>query len=301
MASVNKLINKIIIPTMIVIYLLFLIYDFRLFNNGNYESIVENHQNNVKKLTTIEALILGGSNAAFGLSAEQLTRDTQTNWYNASLMHEGFSDINYHNFVKESFEEKRLDINSILYSPMYQFRNGVINNRMEYKGKVTGPNDFNLRPRMSILGHIRAIMNNTYKNIMDGFPLPNKFGDFVFDDYLCKGPSFNMPFEHEDIDLAASYLAFSIKEYLVFFPNAKILLSHPPEFYGSSLDQTTINIFQDSLNKKIINILEPKDMQRVRIVNQVPIINDKLICEGKHHLNAAGRMQRTEMIFKSLP
>ena len=304
MVSVNKLINKIIIPIMVSIYLLFLIYDYKLFDNGNFESIVENHQNNAKELNKVEALILGGSNAAFGISAEQLSKDTHMNWYNASLMHEGFSDNNYHDFIKKSFISKRLQINTIVYSPINHFRDGVIDERSKYKGSINGSNDFRFRPRMSILSHLKLIVNDNYKNVLSGFPLPNEYGDFVFEEYLCQESFLQIPFEHEDIDLAASYLVSNIQDYLKFFPNSKILLSHPSEFYGSSYNKKNISLFQDALNKKIYNQLKSismSDMERVYIANQVPIIDDRLICEGKHHLNDLGRVHRTTMVLKDLP
>ena len=81
-------------------------------------------------------------------------------------------------------------------------------------------------------------------------------------------------------------------------------MSHPSEFYGSFYNKQNISLFQEDLNNEIYNLLKSisiSDMERVYIENQTPIINDNLICEGKHHLNNLGRAYRITMILKDLP
>ena len=289
---------------MIFLYISFLFYDYRLFNNGNFKSIIENHQHNIENSESINAIIIGGSNAAFGLSAKQLSNLSEYEWYNASLMHEGFSDHNYQQFIENSFKSKRLNIKLIIYSPINHFRDGVIDERNRYIGPVYGINNFNLRPRMSMVSHLKLILNKSYENVKNGFPLPDNYGDFVFNKYTCQGSNSELPFEHDELSKAASYLAKNVENYLLLFPNAKLFLSHPSEFYGNFYDNEIIDIFQNNLNKSVYNLLKsnPKHdlIQRVAMVNQKTIIDKNLICEGKHHLNYSGRSFRTDFIFQQL-
>ena len=304
MASVNIIINRIIIPLMIFAYLLFLIYDYKLFDNDNFKNNVDRHKVNIIESSSINALIIGGSNAAFGLSAEQLSLQSPYNWYNLSLMHEGFSDSNYHKFVQDSSGEYRSNIKFIVYSPINHFRSGVIKERQRYTGPVYGSNDFRLRPRMSALSHLKLILNKNYNNVKKGFPLPNQYGDFMFKDYICQRSKSELPFEHEEIDLSALYIASNIQNYLSFFPNAKLLLSHPSVYYGSLYNEELITLFQKNLNNKIYQILDhnllEKAENRVFIANQEVIKNSLLVCEGKHHLNELGRAHRTNFILRKL-
>ena len=299
MASANKLIKKFLIPIVLGIYFLFLVYDYQLFNNNKLTLIVETHSRNLEKNDFVDGLIIGGSNAAFGISAEFMSHESKNNWYNLSLMHEGFSDINYHEFIKESFKSKRFRIKRIIYSPISQFRVGAIEERQNYIGPIGGTYNFDFKPNMSILSHLKLYLDGNYANLEKGFPLPNEFGDFNFDEYSCQGSPSKSPFENEDISLAASYIASNIETYLLYFPNSQIFLSHPPEFYGETYDEELIDLFIKDLNKNIYKKLKDSK-HRIHILNQKPITDIKLMCDGKHHTNSEGRKKRSKYLLENL-
>ena len=113
--NVNRLIFWFLIPLILVLYIAFRIAEWQYFDDGGRLEIAEQHFINLSNQNDINCLILGGSNAVFSLSAEQMSRDDDLNCYNASLLNEGFSDLAYFEFIN-SAPINRMEITYIFYS-----------------------------------------------------------------------------------------------------------------------------------------------------------------------------------------
>ena len=86
-----------LLPLLVPLYFLYVIYDRTIIDDNllNY-SIIDQHENNLNESrNNIDTLIVGGSNAFYGLSAEQMTKEIDMNVYNLSLAYEGYSLNNY--------------------------------------------------------------------------------------------------------------------------------------------------------------------------------------------------------------
>ena len=100
MGSVNRTLFWVIIPLILFLYISIRIFEWQSFDDGNRLSIANEHYQNTKVEKKINCLILGGSNAVFSLSAEQMSRRDELNCYNLSLINEGFSFPAYWNFIR---------------------------------------------------------------------------------------------------------------------------------------------------------------------------------------------------------
>src|SRR6516165_3002267 len=98
--SANRFINMSAIPLVLVAYVIFICIDYS--RHTRYEDPdVKVHLQNVKNSRGIDALVFGGSNAAYSLSAEYLNYNTGLSWYNASLNGELGTINRYKIFVRE--------------------------------------------------------------------------------------------------------------------------------------------------------------------------------------------------------
>ena len=74
-----------------LIYITYLFYDFKNQENGWREDFGLHKKREIQKVAP-NALLLGGSNVAYSLSANQLTTSTEYSWYNLGLSSEAFND-----------------------------------------------------------------------------------------------------------------------------------------------------------------------------------------------------------------
>ena len=118
--NVNRFIFWILIPLLLISYLAFRIIEWRYYDDGGRLKIAQQHSINLSNLNDINCLILGGSNASFGLSAEQMSKDDKLNCYNLSLLNEGYSDESYFAFVK-SMPINRKKIEGHVGRPFYRY------------------------------------------------------------------------------------------------------------------------------------------------------------------------------------
>ena len=79
--------------------------------------IMEKQRDCLQKKCNIEGLILGGSNAFFGISATQISRKSNRFFINLSLYYEGGNAKNYLNYVSSTTEQiDHKNIKWIIYS-----------------------------------------------------------------------------------------------------------------------------------------------------------------------------------------
>ena len=98
--NVNRVIFWFFIPSALLFFLVFRIVEWRAFDDGGLQLSAEQHALNLSDRNEIDCLILGGSNAAFSLSAEQISNQSNLTCYNLSLFFEGFSDGAYFDFIR---------------------------------------------------------------------------------------------------------------------------------------------------------------------------------------------------------
>src|SRR5262249_37696396 len=98
MVNASRFISKGAIPLVLVAYAIFVWID-RADRIRHRDLGVNFHLQNVANGRSVDALVFGGSNAVFSLSAKDLSYKTGLSWYNASLDGELGSVDKHKNFV----------------------------------------------------------------------------------------------------------------------------------------------------------------------------------------------------------
>ena len=119
--SVNRFIFWVLVPLVLAFFLVVRVVEWRLMDDGGRQKIAEQHAINLTDRNDINCFILGGSNAAFSLSAEQVSTESDFNCYNLSLFNEGYSFSNYWEFI-DSLPGEALGINHVFYSSAIPYR-----------------------------------------------------------------------------------------------------------------------------------------------------------------------------------
>jgi hypothetical protein len=304
MVNANRFINIGAIPLVLVAYAIFIWID-HAYHSRHSDPDVKVHLQNVKNSRSVDALVFGGSNAAYSLSAEYLSYSTGLSWYNASLDSELYTVNKYKNFVRElSVRIDRTKVKYVVYSSVIPYISGEID-------RVKRENGEGIKPRGSVLGDIvqyisgrlRQVSRRSQRNSPAGDIVSERrrdsFGDIVFETVECAFTG-NPLYEREDEDASADFLVDEATFYASFFPNASILIVLPSEYYGVA--RFDDSIFEQDLRTKFYILLRQKYHieGRVKIVFQPPYSSITQVCDTQRHADEAGRAWRTENLIESI-
>lgn len=298
----NRLIFWIFIPGLLILYIAFRMSEWQFSGNGDqHKKITEQHLINLSNLNDINCLILGGSNSWFGLSAEQMSNDSNLSCYNLSLLSEGFSFEAYWDYIRSlSIEVEKID---------YVFYSGIVpynpNNYLLLKRKnalneigVSGDHSFRLLGS-SIAFYVKSILQNEHFSFaLDAqYPLPSSFGDFVFSTYKgCRSDLNIRSMQNDDFNSLEIWANSQLSEIITIFPNAKRFFVLPAErrsrHFDLSIQAEMIEHIQRSVSAK--NSLNTTNY----LIVQPPIDDNSLLCDGQHHPNAKGRESRTSNLIQ---
>ncbi len=301
-ASAKRYTGKYAIPFLALGYLAYLAYDFSLWNDEGKQAIADRQQQQVQQINDVQHLILGGSNAFYSLSAQQLSHLSQQHWYNLALMHEGYSDRAYKDYIDNIFApEKRSQVKTIIWSSISPFRSGLIAKRNTYSGPVAGHAALSIKPQRSILRRLqlRLFGNGRAEN----YPLPSQDGDFDFEQFTCGTiPTTEFIFSRERVDIAAANIVSVMKGFAELFPNAELYVVFPSEYYPDigydkiyQHNQRIIAKTQDILTQDEV-VLKTK----LHFISQPSYPDAQLVCDSLHHGNAQGRTWRTLDLYQQL-
>lgn len=303
MGNVNRILFWLVIP---LILFSFLIFRFAVWQNpsdGGRLSIANQHKININNNIEFNCLILGGSNAVFSLSAEQISNNTELNCYNLSLLNEGYSFQSYWNFIM-SLPFDKDNIEFIFYSSIFPFFNDDLYfekvKLAESAISIEGDHSFRLVDR-SIASHLTNLLKG--KDFFESpihFPLPNKYGDFDFSKYNFCGYD-NVGNEYgslywQDIKLLSKWTDSQLNEMKSLFINANLYFLLPSVLYGEK--------YNDFDHSKTIKEIESVILNFDNLPNKTKLIiqpayNDlQVICDGPHHANSIGREIRTRDLIK---
>ena len=295
MAKGNKIIFWIIIHLLFILYLLFRIFEWSQLEDGNRAIIASKHSDNILLNDNINCLILGGSNAFFSLSAEQINNKINLECYNLSLLNEGYSDSSYWDYI-ENLQINRNKIFHIIYSSVSPIATQQrLLKRIENNQKsigINGDQSFSLLGR-SIASYFKDLMEKgSVSFIQKSYPIPNRFGDFNFKEYKhCNNyhdiiPGFKMV---DNLSLVQDWGNSQIKEIKSLFPSTLQSKKYKNKKYKAII-KTLENI----------TIKQSKLSQSVTLIVQSPFEQKSDLCDGEHHGNENGRRFRTNDLIKSL-
>jgi hypothetical protein len=261
---------------------------------------------NVKNSGSVDAVVFGGSNAAYSISAEYLSYSTGLNWYNASLDAELWFIDNYKNFVRElSARIDRTKVRYVVYSSVLPYLTGIID--YEAKRRVKGEG---IKPSGSVLRSIvqyiserlGPVSRRSQHNSLGDIVLErqrNSFGDIVFQSVKCATMK-ELLHQREDENTSADFLVDEAIFFASVFPNTSILIVLPSEYYGvGSFDDS---IFEQNLRTKFYGLLRQKYHFEgmVKIIFQPPYSSITQVCDSQSHPNEDARVWRTQNLIESI-
>jgi hypothetical protein len=288
-------------PLVLIAYALFIWIDHAHRTRDRYDPEVKVHMQNVKNNRSVDALVFGGSNAIYSLSAEYLSYNMGLNWYNASLDGELRTTEKYENFVRElSARIDRTKVRNVVYSSALPYLIGLI----DYQAK-RGLNGQGIKPSGSVLNYIVQYISERLRQQHNRLGdtafgrQRNSFGDIVFETVKCAFTK-NPKHQREEEDTSANFLVDKAIFFASVFPNASILIVLPSEYYGvASFDDS---IFEQDLRTKFYGLLREKYHFEgmVKIIFQPPYSSITQVCDNESHSNEDGRVWRTRNLIESI-
>ena len=301
----NKFIFWVLIPILFTSYIGLRFIEWYSLTGKNRNVIAEKHLSNVSALDNLNCIVIGGSNAIFGISAEQISNQMNLKCYNLSLSSEGFSDGAYWEFIENSLKEKNREITHVFYSSLRPLNKAV--NLIERKANrdngvgIDGNEGFQLIGR-SVASYIKQFFTDGEINFDDHkYPNPNKWGDFVFDGYdQCNSTNLVSNLRPiQDLPLLSAWTSSQLSQMTSQFPNAAIYFILPSIFRNKNFDNVTFERVVDTLEE----VIKDSDIQtqKVTLINQPPFDEERLLCDAGHHANENGRYVRTINLINNIP
>jgi len=296
-ASANRFLWYLFIPFLVIFYISFIFWSDRNYSNNPVQEVINNKQQDVNSLASIDGIILGGSNAWYGISAKSLSTLSNLTWVNLTLLSEGYSDINYANFISNSLSDvKRLDVSFVVYSSSTSSRS--IAQRRSTSINLVGKRKISYKPQRALASYMKSFLG--YSEHVE-YPETDEYGDFDFSNYDCKplvlepSPANSRDYLDEaDLRIWTPKQLARISE---LFPNATIIITVPN---GFNKKETNNDARSNVIKSLEIILLEHQSSGKrpVYLINQEPYPSSDLMCNDDWHVNEDGREWRTNMLFQ---
>ena len=271
-----------------IIYITYLFYDFKNQGNGWREDFGLHKKSEILKVPP-NALLLGGSNVAYSLSANQLTTLTEYSWYNLGLSSEAFNDQNYLSYVSTSLnDEQRLNVDLVVYSGIAPLKSGFLAGRRKDRSDPWGKRNLSLLPNDPLALTLKNVLLRKDKKLL-GYPLPIMRGDFNFNKKRCD-QNYKAAFEREmNWKEVEAWVIFQVSKISETFPNAELVFVTPSVFYGETYDLNLDNLY----TTKLASLIQYKFNSKVKFLAQPPYFEKNITCDNEFHGNEEGRAWRT--------
>jgi hypothetical protein len=273
----------------IVIYVIFQCHSIESVNDNILESHKNAFLNSLIKKNSINALLIGGSNAVFGLSAKILTENTAFAFYNLSLLNNGFNKSEYLKYIKSiSSEINRDKVALIIFSPieilrLLPFENNYI--------LVNGDTRSLFEKQLSMASYAYRKIAKKEKALTRNYRVTAQFGDFDFNNFNCDFQESEQPiFNPASVEDSYNYIyryKLSLKK---FFPKARIIITVPSEY----------DPVPEERKRCLLELSKKFKQNKIEYFDQSAINSIDFICESSHHLNSKGREVRSLDLSKKI-
>jgi hypothetical protein len=293
MGNVNRAIFWVFIPSALIFYIVFRVVVWQVYDDGGRQLIAERHAINLSVRDDIDCLILGGSNAVFSLSAEQISNQSSLTCYNLSLLNEGFSDGAYFDFIR-NLPIERTQIKSIFYSSVYPIANIHFLERLELNQRQIGISGEGVKFQFtgrSLASYLKDFLQDKPPFQSLQYPMPTPSGDFNFDEYDgCQQDKIRDNWISVTIDEDfKQWLGDNLLTVNTLFPNANISFVLPSTL-RSQLSEDDFGKFSDTLESVVVS-------NSAHYIAQSSFSDVSVLCDGTHHANANGRGIRTSELL----
>jgi hypothetical protein len=283
-----------VIPLIFISYLSFLFWSY------NYEQHRPDgsakHKAKLINLATVDGLILGGSNSLFGLSATMMSDILDEQWYNLSLMSEGYSDEKYWRFIKASApEEIREKVKSIVYSSASGSYLGGNRIKIRAAYSLSQLKDY-LIPRKPIAGYLKTYFFGDENLSLTAL---SNLGDKEFSPTECSREKLNIMVNSRNIDETElnTWVLSQLKVITGLFPNSVIFFVIPSETYSNN-DEERSEKNRAIIRESILTFIADKD-PIVTLVTQPSYPSIEMLCYDGLHASTSGRIWRTNNLLNS--
>ncbi len=264
-------------------------------DHGINQRIKETHQRFNKFDPELKGMVIGGSNAMWGLSAELLYKETGKKFYNFAMPSNGYNYLNYFDFLSSTLtSDQKSNIEYIIWSTIHPLDDPPYD---DFSRTITGQlNSAFQGLHLSLAQRIKSgTLASSYKFLHD-----QENGDFLKESYNCTlsdprildeakirhvmgllPPRLRLnkefKFEHE---VYSNFLAAN-------FPNAKIFLVLPPTYYPAEVDSQVL----EAMNQMT------RDHGQSLFISS-PLNKLSYLCDEWHHPSPMGRSIRTKNLAK---
>jgi hypothetical protein len=297
----DKFYYPVLLGMIFLAYSFYVIFDHFQFNDHGVSQIIETRSDGMQySPEKIEGIIIGGSNAMWGISAKQLSNQTGIKFYNLSMHSNGVNYQNYFEYLEKSFQTKDAnEVKYIFWSTIHAIHEPPWN---DFDRDIAGRLRLSkMIPNKSLLGYTYAKLINQEQIL---FEVTKEFGDFDFKNFKCtlSDPKF---LEVSDINraYAGGYSMVNplilkpqleiYRNFLIdFFPNAQIVFIIPATLHEVKYDSGRLKDL-DFIMKGL----------NLKFHFQEPMTDISNFCESDHHPNEIGRQKRTNdlaLLFQSL-
>jgi hypothetical protein len=264
---------------LLIIFITFRVFELTRHYNNPTNSTKGKISIYIKKNKHIDGIIYGGSNAAFGISAEILSNFSKKNFYNLSLINEGIEQINFYDYLNESLDDSiKNNINVVLFSTIGFYQKKPIDrNKKE---------NYSLLPKQSIISYF--INNIIYSN--NSYPYNcTAFGDYIHSN--VKQRYNKTAFLHPNIRTMIVAILKEKKYLKEIFPNSKFIILIPPIYNLQQYKEQ--EIYMRMLTSEL-------DKSHVSYIVENPINDYAKNWFDDRHLNENGRQIRTKNLYSKL-
>ena len=298
--SVNRIIWRYGFFFLATIYILFLLFQYLNWDDGNRLIVANQKTIYANNLINIEGVILGGSNSAFSLSAEIISKNYNESWINLSLMNEGYNDKNYFSYIKNTIDKtQRSKVKKVFYSSIVPMRDNFISKRVSSSDPINGSQKFNLISESSIAGLLKSIIQKqSLETVM--YTMPNEFGDYIFSGFECPKNFNAFPKKrNNNIEQINDWISMQLSSLLYLFPNAQIVFILPSEYHQPKFDKSLDKILFKAIEESIDDFND-LNSQSILFIKQASFPSLKFMCDSDNHANYEGRVWRTKDLLSKI-
>ena len=287
MGNVKKFIYTYIPIVFLICYLMYMFLINSKFESSE-ELIINNNKKNIElfliKNKRIDAIIIGGSNAVYGISAEDLSKYTNKYFYNLSFIREMIHHANYMKYLKLTTADSiRKKVRLVVYSSKKLYSENIFE-ELEDTNIVRRQKVINIIPSISII----SWLNIKYRLPSSDYLIHTHHGD---DENISRGlhDLNDYKFKTSPLSHMIEFIVFKKKQLSLLYPNAKIVFTAPP-FYNRTPN------YQNNYFLKLSQELEKRDIYLIA----EKASSNKQIWRDDIHLNKFGRKIRSKELYNML-
>lgn len=272
------------------------VYEWLSQRDNGGTAIAEHHQQSVRE--DIHGLIVGGSNGYFGLSARELSKARKENWYNASLIAEGFSSKSFANHITklaERIENERLEY--VVYSTSNPYRPKWIEDAKASDRNLSGQLPFSVWPDKSLLSSAWTMMSKN-RIASSWFPLPDEYGDLDYKGFECRLRLRDFRYQRAEEREATDFLIDKTRLLRRSFPNAQLHIILAREYYNPEPEHLIRDHIR--LERRFNQQLAYEGLDDVHLFIEYPFPGESDLCDARQHGNEEGRQIRVEALVEYL-